>query len=236
MREAAFGRQVQFERYLGYCVAAFTTTGYEHRNPHAYVAYGEPGRQIWRITLGEDATLFLLVFAEADPAAVPVQDKARQREVIARRYADAGWEAPEMLRALATASDLYVDRVSQIIMPHWTTGRVALVGDACACPSLLAGEGASMAMAEAYTLAGELDAAGGDHTRAFAAYERRLRPYVERKQKGAKAFANSFVPRTVLGLWARNAAINAATGLGLTRLLFRAQLADPMELGRYGAG
>jgi 2-polyprenyl-6-methoxyphenol hydroxylase-like FAD-dependent oxidoreductase len=90
-----------------------------------------------------------------------------------------------------------------------------------------------MAMAEAYTLAGELVAAGGDRDRAFRAYEQRLRPYVERKQKGARGFASSFVPTTAAGLWLRNFSINAATRLGLVRLLFGAQLRDRMELADY---
>jgi len=103
-------------------------------------------------------------------------------------------ETDAVLRALDAAEDLYFDRVSQIAVPQWSRGRVALIGDACACPSLLAGEGSAMAMAEAYVLAGELHAAGGDHARAFAAYEARLRPYVERKQKAARGFASGFVP------------------------------------------
>ena len=54
------------------------------------------------------------------------------------------------------SSDFYFDRVSQIRMDRWTKGRTALVGDAAACVSLLAGEGTGLAMAEAYVLAGEL--------------------------------------------------------------------------------
>ena len=41
-------------------------------------------------------------------------------------------------------------------MPSWSRGRVALVGDAAACPSLLAGQGSALAMVEAYVLAAEL--------------------------------------------------------------------------------
>jgi 2-polyprenyl-6-methoxyphenol hydroxylase-like FAD-dependent oxidoreductase len=233
VRGVAFGEEQTFERFLGYYVAAFTAKGYRHRDQHAYVTYGEPGRQIWRITLGEDAAVFLLVFADTDPLAIPVHDPARQKDILVRRYAGSGWEAKEMLHALETTTDLYFDRVSQIVMPRWTTGRIALIGDACACPSLLAGEGSAMAMAEAYTLAGELDAAGGDHTRAFQAYEQRLRPYVERKQKAARGFAASFVPKSALGLWARNISISAFTWLGLTRMLFKGQLSDPLKLGNY---
>lgn len=233
VRRLAFGEEAQFERFLGYHVAAFSTKGYPHRDPHVYVTYGEPGRQIWRITLDEETTVFLLVFAGSEPLADTAHDVARQKDILSRLYAPSRWETPDVLAALDSATDLYFDRVSQIVLPHWSRGRIALIGDACACPSLLAGEGSAMAMAEAYTLAGELDAAGGDHQLAFEAYERSLRPYVERKQKGAQGFAASFVPKSAFGLWLRNFTINAAASLGLIRLLFGAQIGDHVELRTY---
>ena len=233
VRQLSFGEESRFERFLGYYVAAFSIDDYRHRDPHAYVTYGEPGRQIWRITVGEHGTVFLLVFADKNPA-LPIQDASQQKDILARLYAQSGWEADEMLQALQATTDLYFDRVSQIVMPRWSRERIALIGDACACPSLLAGEGSAMAMAEAYTLAGELQAANGDHVRAFESYEGRLRPYVERKQKGARGFAASFVPKTTLGLWLRNLSINGANRLGLTRLLFGTQLRDRLELQNYG--
>jgi 2-polyprenyl-6-methoxyphenol hydroxylase-like FAD-dependent oxidoreductase len=88
-------------------------------------------------------------------------------------------------------------------------------------------------MAEAYTLAGELDVAQGNHASAFEMYEQRLRPYVERKQKGARNFAASFVPRSAYGLWLRNASINVANRLGLVRLLFGAQMTSGIKLQNY---
>jgi 2-polyprenyl-6-methoxyphenol hydroxylase-like FAD-dependent oxidoreductase len=236
VRRLAFGDEPRFERFLGYYVAAFSAPGYPHRDPHRYITYARPGRQIWRVTLNEDVCVFLLLIAEADAAAFPVHDAAAQKQVLAGLFADAGWEAREVLAALQTAGDLYFDRVSQIEVPNWTKGRVALLGDACACPSLLAGEGSAMAMAEAYTLAGELHAAGGNHEQAFPAYERRLRPYVELKQKGARGFASSFVPKSAAGLWLRNVALEATSRLGLTKLLFGAQLGDPLQLHDYGSG
>src|ERR1700740_1343153 len=55
----------------------------------------------------------------------------------------------------------------------WSSGLSVLVGDAAYAPSLLAGEGAGLAMAGAYVLAAELERANGDHTVAFSSYERR---------------------------------------------------------------
>lgn len=235
VRRAVFGPETKFENFLGYYVAAFTAPHYGHRNPHAYVAYGVPGRQMWRITLNEDASVFLLVFADARPDAMPIHDAVAQKQILARMYSGMCIEADAMLQALQGATDLYADRLSQIVMPRWTEGRVALLGDACACPSLLAGEGSAMAMAEAYTLAGELHAAGGDYGRAFAAYEQKLQPYVARKQKAARGFASSFVPKSAAGVWARNAVLNVVGRLGITEMLFRGQFRDVLKLSDYGS-
>ena len=85
-------------------------------------------------------------------------------------------------------------------MDRWTKGRTALVGDAAACVSLLAGEGTGLAMAEAYVLAGELRNCGGDHGAAFARYQERMMPFLKRKQESAAKFASSFAPKTAFGI------------------------------------
>ena len=53
-----------------------------------------------------------------------------QLELVERTFAGDGWEVPRLLAAMRTADDLYFDSVSQIRMPNWTKGRVALIGDA----------------------------------------------------------------------------------------------------------
>jgi len=60
----------------------------------------------------------------------------------------------EIKSHLEAFNDLYFDTVSQIELPIWSRGRVALVGDAAYCPSLLGGEGSAFAMAGAYLLPG----------------------------------------------------------------------------------
>lgn len=115
-----------------------------------------------------------------------------------------GWECPDILRALDCASDLYFDSVSQIRMEVWSHRRVALIGDACFCPSLLAGQGSALAMTGAYILAGELKQAEGDYQKAFRNYENLLWPVIIRKQRAATRFAGSFAPRTRFGLFVRN--------------------------------
>ena len=45
-------------------------------------------------------------------------------------FAGMKWECPKILDAMDGTQDIYFDRVSQIKMSSWTTGRTALIGDA----------------------------------------------------------------------------------------------------------
>lgn len=181
----------------------------------------------------EDRSAFLFVFAEPEVLRIERHDQTAQKEVLQKRFSGDRWESQEILRFLVEAEELYFDAVSQIQMPTWSRGRVALVGDAAYCPSLLAGEGSAFAMLGAYILAGELHKADGDYERAFAVYEARLRDFIERKQKAAAGIAGSFVPKTSLGLAARNAILKLTAiqplGLAVTRFMF----GEAFELPQY---
>ncbi|RYE36099.1 MAG: hypothetical protein EOP21_15115 [Hyphomicrobiales bacterium] len=85
-------------------------------------------------------------------------------------------------RWLACAADFYFGVMAQVHMPHWSKGRVALVGDAGYCPSPFTGQGSSLAIIGAYILADELSRHPGDHNAAFTVYEERMRPFVEKNQ------------------------------------------------------
>lgn len=101
-----------------------------------------------------------------------------------------------MLEAAREASDLAFDSLGQVKLPHWSTGRVALVGDAGYCPTPLTGLGTSLALVGAYVLAGELAAAGRDHRVAFPRYEQVVRPYVTKAQELPPGGVKSFAPDT----------------------------------------
>ena len=144
-----------------------------------------------------------------------------------------GWECPRILSALDASDDLYFDAVSQIQMPSWVQGRVALVGDACFCPSLLAGQGASLAMGAAYILAGELAKANGDYAVAFKRYEELLRPVMAGKQRAARSFAGSFAPRTRLGIFLRNKITALMSRPFVAKFFMGRLLTDPIALPEY---
>jgi len=201
VRSIAFGAEEQFEKKLGYSVAAFSVEGYEPRDEGVYVCYSSPGKQIARFALRDNITVFFLIFRDSNPEPHGRDQATSKVETILN---DDNWECKKILRALHNANDLYFDSVSQIIMPSWSKERAVLIGDAAFCPSLLAGQGSALAMAGSYVLAGELKLASGDHRIAFAAYEKRLRAFIEKKQNGAGNFGKWFAPDTQFAVFLRN--------------------------------
>ena len=232
LREMAFGPERKFEAYLGYYAASFASDHYPHRDENIYLSYGRPGRQISRYAMRSDRTAFLLVFASK--ARIAAHEAAGQKMVLRGIFSRDGWETADILARLDAASDLYFDSVSQIRMPKWTRGRIALIGDAAHSPSLLAGAGSAFAMLGAYVLAGELKKSGGEYDRAFAAYEKRLMPFMRRQQKAAVGFAGSFAPKTAFGLSVRNAVLRLMNIRPLGVWLTRRMLGEPYAIPDYG--
>ena len=119
-----------------------------------------------RFALHGDRTLFLFVFSvDIVPPAIML-DLPAQKAMLREKFGEGKWECPRILGELDHARDLYFDRVSQIRLESWSRGRVALVGDAAFCVSLMAGQGSALALTAAYVLAGELAKASGAHERA----------------------------------------------------------------------
>lgn len=223
VRELVFGPEADFERDLGYRVAAFDAVGYRPRDGLAYLAYTTPGCMVARFAMRDDRTTFLFVFTKAHMSGPDPEDLAGAKSCLRQVFGSGEWELPQILRALDGAPEVYFDRVSQIVMDSWSNGRVALIGDAAAAVSLLAGEGAGLAMVEAYQLANALNA-DSDHHTAFRNYEQAVRPIVEERQRSARAFAAMFAPKTAIGLWTRNQA---------TKLLNIRPLADRMVRSEF---
>jgi len=209
-------------------VAAFRIPGYPHRDELTYVSHTVAGRQVGRVALRNDATLVLLV-CRAELLG-PDPPRERHKAALRRAFGDMRWEVPAILDAMEQVDDVYFDRVSQIHLPHWTAGRIGLLGDAAACPSLLAGEGTGLAVLEAYVLAGELHRAGGDVTRAFSAYQARLHSFVTAKQKAALRFRGFFAPRTAVGLRVRKLAVKALSVPFLAKRLVARSVRDGFGL------
>lgn len=233
IRQLAFGSDPNFEYPLGCHVATFEVAGYRPRDERLYVAYTAPGRYIARFPLRDDKTLFFMLLRdEYLPASVPAGESGR-KAALTNAFSDMGWECPAIVSALQQVDDVYFDSISQIRMDAWTKGRVALIGDAAACPSLIAGEGAGFALAAAYVLAGEIHENGADLDSALTAYQRRIKPYALRKQKYAESLVPSFVPRTAHGVSIRDFATLLMRLPVFPRLLMGRYFDDDMKLPDY---
>jgi 2-polyprenyl-6-methoxyphenol hydroxylase-like FAD-dependent oxidoreductase len=252
VRELAFGPESQFERYLGYKAAAFQAEGYASRDELVYVMYTQVGQQVGRFTMRDNRTLFLFTFLDRE-VHVPA-DTPSQKALLRRRFGTSGWECPRILDAMDAANDFYFDRVSQIRMAAdrtardpsvqhgsaagprhslWSRGRVALVGDAAFCASLLAGQGTALAMVAAYILAGELHRANGNYAEAFARYENLFGPFISRKQQAALRFAGAFAPKSNFSLFLRNRIFNLLAIPLISNLTMGRDLADKIALPDY---
>ena len=234
VRKLVFESQRRFEKQLGFVVAAFEIRGYRPRDEDVYVIYSQPGQMLGRFALHDDRTLFLFVFTADVERSPPILDLPTQKTMLRRRFAEGKWECSRIVGELDRAQNLYFDRVSQIKMDTWSRGRVALVGDAAFCVSLMAGQGSALAMTAAYVLAGELTKAAGRHEEAFGNYERRLRAYVSSKQKGAERFSAAFAPKSRWGLFLRNQIIRAFAIPGLARAAFGRDIIDTLQIPDYG--
>jgi 2-polyprenyl-6-methoxyphenol hydroxylase-like FAD-dependent oxidoreductase len=230
VRQLVFGASAPVERFLDTYVAVYRAPDYPHVDPRKYVAHSIPNRWAARIQRFDGVTVILLIFRARLLSHEPAPDEAKA--ALRQVYAGVGWEVPEMLAYLSDAP-LYFDRVSQIRMPDWSKGHVALVGDAAACPSLLAGEGTGLAMTEAYVLAGELHRAGGDVALAFHRYREKLGAFVEREQNGATTFRSFFVPGSRFAVAGRNLITRLAALPGLTKVI-AGRSVPAFQLENYG--
>ena len=234
VRKLAFGPEERFEHRLGIVVAAFEVEGYRPRDELVAVMHADVGFQLLRLSLREDVTMFCLTLR--DHGDVRLDHPAEQQALLRRKLVHAGWEAPAILDAMAHARTFYFDRVSQIRMPSWSTGRVALVGDAAACPSLLAGQGSALAMIEAYVLAAELAATPDDHTAAFTRYHARLAALLRSKQDAAKGLGLAFAPRDRRQLVVRNTVLRLLGLPQIPNLVMGRSLRDAVELPAVPVG
>ncbi|MFB7032524.1 FAD-dependent monooxygenase, partial [Streptomyces sp. NPDC056295] len=157
-----------------------------------------------------------------------------QKRLLHRLFTGVGWEIPRVLTAMDTADDFFLDSVTQVRMPSWSRGRIAVVGDAAYCASPLSGMGTGLALAGAYVLAGEL-AHHAHHGDAFARYEHVLRLYVTRAQHLPPGVPRIASPRTRAGIHALNTVLRAASRPRIARALnrFLVPPADTFTLPPY---
>ncbi|MFC6969077.1 hypothetical protein E2553_36650 [Paraburkholderia dipogonis] len=181
VRKQCFNDEPTFVHPLGVVLALFSTPNLinlidwqlGHREEGVgYVIYPSRDQSELRIGVG---------FA-APETAVSRSDTEAQKQLVAGQCAHLKGEFPLFIDAMKTTDQFYYNELAQIRMPSWSKGRVVLAGDAAHCASPFSGQGTSLGLVGAFVLACELVRHGDDRRQAFAAYEHRMRPYVDINQ------------------------------------------------------
>lgn len=208
VRSLAFGPESPFIRHLGLYLAIFTTPN-DLGLDHWQLIHAVPGKSVTITSARENTEARAIFFFASPPLDYDHHDTRQQQDILASAFSTEQWEVPHLLKAMRHAPDFYFDSASQVRMDNWSAGRVTLLGDAGYCPSPLSGQGTSLALVGAYVLAGELQAAAGDHRAAFARYQQQMSGFVQQNQQIALGNAKRFTPGTRTRIWLQNQTIKA---------------------------
>lgn len=199
VRHLIFGEEALFQHYLGYYFASYQLPDH-YGVGHAWKNYVEPGRLTGAYCSNQEGEIVtFLMYKAVDRGNIPREQRLSQLQ---REFAGMGWITQCLLNDVSEPDAIFMDTMTQIRMPFWYRGRVALVGDACGCPTSLSGQGASMAMGGAYILARTLHETFNYET-AFLRYQEQVKPFVERHQKNARGIARTFLPQNTWELVAQ---------------------------------
>jgi 2-polyprenyl-6-methoxyphenol hydroxylase-like FAD-dependent oxidoreductase len=210
----------QEEHFIGAYLAVLTTrkTGLDGE----MISHMGPGRMAGRYGAKHlDDERVVLLFRQEQPFEYHYRDVPRQKQIVQDVFGGMHPQVDEWLAELATTQAFYFDSITQLRMDTWSRGRVTLVGDAGYCPGPAVGGSTSLAVLGAYVLAGELAAAGGDHERAFPAYEREMGDIVRQSRDFALGAAKTLIPSSRLGVWGLvvGARVISALPAGVSRAL-----------------
>lgn len=209
--------------HLGAWVAVYTlpnTLDLEH----AVESYFKPGRLLSVFTTPDNKEV-VVAFLHRDKSFVGSDDLPQDR--IRSVFSDYRHRTPELLAAMPTDDTLYFDSISQVKLDHWfVNDRVVLLGDAAWGPSLLSGQGTSMAIVGAFVLVREL-LAHHQLKDSLASFRARMLPFVKANQDLARVGLGVVLPASQAAIAIRHqimrfAPLLARMSSGLDRRVLRA--------------
>ncbi|GLZ77465.1 FAD-dependent oxidoreductase [Actinorhabdospora filicis] len=234
VRRLAFGPETDFVKPSGYHIALYEVPAHLAVQG-ASELYNQPGRGI-SIGGGDGRAHAMFVFHGAEGPA-DHRDTEAQKRLVRETFTGLPWKTAAALSALDEGRGFYFDSISMVKMDRYSKGRVVLIGDA-GYGATCGGMGAGMGLVAAYVLAGELAAAGGDHTVAFPAYEAQIRGYAVECQKVAGNAGLFLAPRTARGIKLRDRLHKILTRPFFIRFLDKMsrKAAESIDLKDYGVG
>jgi 2-polyprenyl-6-methoxyphenol hydroxylase-like FAD-dependent oxidoreductase len=204
IRRLAFGPEPEFTRNLGMYVATLPVDE-PFGGPGEIVMYNLPGAAL-SVHPGAGQPVAAFMFRHSPVPGLDYRDLAGHKEMITAVYGGRLGVFQRYLDSVRAAEDVYFDAVTRVVLPHWSSGRITLVGDAASSLSLF-GDGSTLAICGAHTLAEELTRTPGDVAGALARYERRHRRLVRPRQRGFTTAGMLLVPRTRTGIAVRDNAV-----------------------------
>jgi len=164
-------------RYLGAYMSFFKIPRSAQDDGWAWSVNGSGGTFLTLRPGNKEETTVLLTFLCEEEAYQGSGTEAR-KALLHTALEGRGTVADRVRTELDTVRDVYFGPMSQVRASAWSRGRFVLLGDAAHCPTPFTGAGTALALVGAYVLAGEIKRCS-DHAKAFEAYERIMRPYVE---------------------------------------------------------
>ncbi|UMR30035.1 FAD-dependent monooxygenase [Massilia sp. MB5] len=168
------------------------------------LSYAEPRRMSMYYRIGDGRIAALHIWKSFEDAPVP---PGLRPALLQAAFAGSHARVSAGLAQLAPQNDIYLDALMQVVLPSWSRGRVALLGDAAHCLSLANGQGASMALAGGRCLAREL-AADASPT-ALLRYQQRLQPAIHTLRQRGRRAARLYVPDSAWACRLRNLLMQA---------------------------
>jgi 2-polyprenyl-6-methoxyphenol hydroxylase-like FAD-dependent oxidoreductase len=213
VRRLVFGDEAGLTRFIGghlAVVSAPKTMAY-HNEMLGHLGVG----RLAAVYTGDhlDDARIVFMFRSKHELDYDYRDTLRQKQLLRDAFDGMHPQVDGWLAEIDRTPAFYFDSITQLQLDTWSCGRVTLVGDAGYCPGPAVGGSTSLAVIGAYVLAGELAQAGGDHERAFAAYQRRMAESVSRSRAFARGAAKTIIPGSRAAVWA------LSRGLQLVSLL-----------------
>ncbi|WP_205825471.1 FAD-dependent monooxygenase [Microbispora catharanthi] len=223
VRRLVFGEESRFSAFIGAYLGVLTLPGVSGLDGELLIhtGVGRTAGMYGSRRLGGARALFL--FRSERELDYHHRDVPRQKELLRDAFEGMHADVDRWLDELDRTPAFYFDSITQLRMDTWSRGRVTLVGDAGYCPGPAVGGSTSLAVVGAYVLAGELARAGGDHERAFPAYERAMAEHVRGSRVVALSAAKTLVPASRLGVLelVQGARLVSALPAGPSRALVR---------------
>ncbi|KAL1595244.1 hypothetical protein SLS60_009933 [Paraconiothyrium brasiliense] len=218
-RKMAFGAEVSAEAFkeLGSQVAYFNVPRGNGDGTIARLFFAAKSRAVMVRNGGRPMTQ-IYMFSQHNMEKIREsygKSVAEQKAVWTETFKGAGWETDRFLEGMQTADDFYSHQLAQVKLLALYKGRIALVGDAGYCPSVMTGKGTTAAFIGAYVLAGELARQTHDVDAALKSYDEVMKEPVKLAQIIG---SNMTLPSSSLAVWFIRNGLWAASTLKIDKL------------------